>query len=120
MVKKRILIVDDEKAMRASMTVALKLDGRDIDVAENGIRAVGFIEKISYDLVITDYSMPEMDGLELSRIIVSKYPDIPVLMVTANESTRDFIGDNKVFFFQKPFDVIELQKKVEEILNGIG
>jgi DNA-binding response OmpR family regulator len=119
MKKKRILIVDDERAVRASMTMVLKSDNCEIDVAENGIQAIGYIDKISYDLIITDYSMPEMDGLELSRIITLKYPAIPVLMVTGNESVRDLLNGYNATFFPKPFKVIELQERVAGIINGM-
>ena len=120
MEKKRILIVDDERAIRTSMTVALESENFEIDVAENGIQAIRYIDKIPYDLIITDYSMPEMDGLELSRIITSKYPTIPVLMVTGNESVRGLLKGYNATFFPKPFEVIELQKRVTDIMNGMG
>lgn len=119
MKKKRILIVDDEKAMRATMAVALKSVEYEIDVAENGIQAIGYLDKISYDLIITDYSMPEMDGLELTRIITSKYPTIPILMVTGAEFVRDLLKGKNTMFFPKPFNVCELQNRVDGILNGI-
>lgn len=120
MEKKRILIVDDERAIRMSMIVALKSDNCEIDVAENGVQAIGYIDKMPYDLIITDYSMPEMDGLELSKIVKSRYPATPVLMVTANESIRELMEGNKATYFPKPFKVIELQKRVAEILEGMG
>lgn len=118
--KKRILIVDDERAIRMTMAMALKSDEYEIDSAENGLQAVGYIDKISYDLIITDYSMPEMNGLELVRIIMSRCPETPVLMVTGNESICERIEGNNTTYFPKPFKVIELQKRVGEILNGMG
>jgi len=120
MEKKRILIVDDEKAIRASMVMALKSVKYEIDVAENGVQAIDYLDKISYDLIITDYSMPEMDGLELTRIITSKYPTLPVLMVTGYESVRDILKGKNTTFFPKPFKVLELQNQVEDILNGMS
>ncbi|MFC1531945.1 response regulator [Thermodesulfobacteriota bacterium] len=91
MEKKRILVVDDEKAVRVLMAAALKADNYEIDIAENGFQAIGYVNKISYNLVITDYSMPEMDGVELTRRIKSRYPAIPILMVTGSESVRDLL-----------------------------
>jgi len=92
----------------------------EIDVAENGVQAIDYLDKISYDLIITDYSMPEMDGLELTRIITSKYPTLPVLMVTGYESVRDILKGKNTTFFPKPFKVLELQNQVEDILNGMS
>ncbi len=118
--KKRILIVDDEKAIRATMAMALDSVKYEIDVAENGLQAIERLNKISYDLIITDYSMPEMDGLEMISIITSKYPNLPVLMITAQESVPDMLKGKKASFFPKPFKVIELQKRVRGILSGIN
>jgi CheY-like chemotaxis protein len=115
--KKRILIVDDEKAVRTAMVMALDSINYQIDAAENGIQAIGYLDKISYDLIITDYSMPEMDGLELIQIISSKYPTLPVLMVTGSELTRDLLKDKNTGYFSKPFKVLELKNRVEDILN---
>ena len=119
MMKKKILIVDDEKAVRAAMVMALSSFKYEIDVAENGVQAIDCLDKISYDLIITDYSMPEMDGLELIRVICSKYPTLPVLMVTAAEFALDILKDKNVSYFPKPFKVLELKNRVEDILNGI-
>jgi CheY-like chemotaxis protein len=118
MKKKRILIVDDELAIRATMAVALNSVEYEIDLAENGIEAIGYLDRLSYDLIITDYSMPKMDGLEFTNIVVSKYPSIPILMVTGAELDRDLLKGKNAVFFPKPFNVIELQNRVEDILNG--
>jgi DNA-binding response OmpR family regulator len=118
--KKRILIVDDEKAIRATMAMALESVKYEIDVAENGVQAIERLNKISYDLIITDYSMPEMDGLEMISIVASKFPDLPVLMITAQESAPDMLKGKNASFFPKPFKVIELQNRVKRILNGIN
>ena len=120
MEKKRILIVDDEKAIRASIVMALKSVKYEIDVAENGVQAIDYLDKISYDLIITDYSMPEMDGLELTRIITAKYPALPVIMVTGHKSVCDILQNKNTTFFTKPFKVFELQNQVEDILNGMS
>jgi DNA-binding response OmpR family regulator len=118
--KKRILIVDDEKAIRATIAMALESVKYEIDVAENGIQAIELLNKTSYDLIITDYSMPEMDGLEMMGIIESEYPNLPVLMITAQESASDLLEGKNATFFPKPFKVTELQKRVKGILNGIN
>jgi DNA-binding response OmpR family regulator len=120
MEKKRILIVDDEKAIRATMAMALESVKYEIDVAENGVQAIERLNKTSYDLIITDYSMPEMDGLEMIGIIASKYPSLPVLMITAQESASDMLEGKNATFFPKPFKIAELQNRVKGILNGIN
>jgi CheY-like chemotaxis protein len=71
MEKKRILIADDEEAIRILLAVALKIYDYELDIVENGLEAINNIYKRSYDLIITDYMMPEMDGLELTKRIRS-------------------------------------------------
>ena len=69
---KRILIADDEEVMRILLPDALQAYDYEIDVVENGVEAISQIDKKLYDLIITDYMMPEMDGLELTRWIRAK------------------------------------------------
>ncbi len=120
MEKKRILIVDDEKAVRVLMAAALKHDNYEIDLAENGIQAIGYINEIMYDLIITDYQMPEMDGLELTRRIKSKYPSTPILVVTGTEHACDFLKSEATDCFIKPYNISDLQKWVKNILDRKG
>lgn len=113
---KKILIVDDELSVRHMMIKILKSEKYQIDVAENGIQAIDRIRKKSYDLIITDYSMPEMDGLKLLRSIKATYPDMPVLFVTGTESVCDILKKEGVAFLVKPFKIFELKNKIENIL----
>lgn len=117
MEKKKILIIDDELSCRVMMIRILKSDNYQIDTAENGRDAIDRIEKKSYDLIVTDYSMPEMDGLELMRTIKPSYPDIPFLFVTGTESVCDLLREEGEAFLLKPFRVFELKKKIENMLS---
>jgi len=65
MEKKKILIVDDEKPVRLLLARALGARDYEITMAKNGVEAIKQIDKKFYDLIITDYMMPQMDGLEL-------------------------------------------------------
>ena len=118
MEKKRILIVDDEKAVRVLMAAALKHDNYEIDLAENGIQAIGNINETMYDLIITDYQMPKMNGLELTRKIKSKYPDTPILVVTGTEQAWDLLKREATACFMKPYNLYDLQEWVKNILDG--
>lgn len=86
MEKKRILIADDEEVVRILLPEALGLYDYEIDVVENGVEAISHIDKRSYDLIITDYMISEMDGLELTQRIKAKYPYIPILIVTCQRT----------------------------------
>ncbi|MBU4345330.1 MAG: response regulator [Proteobacteria bacterium] len=115
--KKRILIADDEEAIRILLAVALKTYDYEVDVVKNGLEAINNIYKRSYDLIITDYMMPEMDGLELTKRIRSEYPSIPILIVTANGPEHDFLKSGATFYIEKPFSILEIQNIIKIMLN---
>ena len=117
MKKKRILIADDEKDVGILMAEALKIHGYEIDIVENGVEAISHINRKPYDLIITDYVMPEMDGIELTRKIKSKNPSTPVIIVTGNGPIRDILKSGATACITKPFDIFELQNTVKIILN---
>jgi len=117
MEKKRILIVDDEEVVRTLLAEALKPHDYKIDVVEDGVEAIRYIGRSSYDLVITDYMMPKMDGLELTRQIRSKYPSTPILIVTGNGPVHELLKSGATAYLTKPFNIFELQNMVKIILN---
>lgn len=117
MEKKGILIVDDERAVRLILAEALKTKEYEIELAENGLEAIGKIERKSYDLVISDYMMPEMNGLELVRRIRAIHPATPVLVVTSQGPVNEFLKIGATACLQKPFDVFHLKDIVKTILE---
>ena len=117
MEKKRILIADDEELVRTLLHEALRLYDYEIDVVENEVEAIGHIDRKSYDLIITDYMMPEMDGLELTRRIKAKYPYTPILIITGYGPVHDLLKSGATACLTKPFKILELQNMVENILN---
>ncbi|MBI3291304.1 MAG: response regulator, partial [Elusimicrobia bacterium] len=79
----RILIVDDEEASRELCRDFLEADGYTLQVAEGGEAALRLLEPSPCPLVITDLNMPQMNGLELLRVIKQRYPDTEVILITA-------------------------------------
>lgn len=117
MEKKRVLIADDEEVVRMLLPEALKPNDYEIDVVENGAEAMSWIDKKTYDLVITDYMMPKMTGLELTRRIKAKYPDIPVLVVTGDGPVDDLLKSGATACITKPCNLLELRYTVRRILD---
>jgi len=117
MLKKRILLVEDEKALRLLLAAALEYNDYEVDIAENGTQAVRYLDDRHYDLVITDYMMPEMDGLELIQKIKKKYPSIPVIAMTGTEPAYDFLKKEATVCITKPFDLFDLKDRIEEIFK---
>ncbi|MFH1825606.1 MAG: response regulator [Candidatus Firestonebacteria bacterium] len=110
-----ILVVDDEKDMRTSLTNILESDGHSVIDASNGKTALEKIEKEKPDVVLLDLCMPEMDGMQTLNKIKEIDSEIPVIMITGYGSTRTSVEIMKlgaVDYFSKPFDY-------EEVLNAI-
>ena len=84
--RKRILIVDDDFDIRLSLVMFLEAQGYMCHEAENGQAALELLPSHDFDLIITDYRMPKVDGLELIRKL-SEYPDykgVPIMMITGS------------------------------------
>ena len=116
----RVLVVDDDAALRAALARALALEGYDVDVAEDGARAVArFEDGDAPDVVVLDVLMPNLDGLGACRHIRAR-SDVPILMLTA----RDEIGDRIAGldagaddYLGKPFAVAELLARLRALLR---
>ena len=85
----QILIVDDEPAVRSSLSRALELKGYQIRMAADGGQALALARDARYDAVVLDVMLPGIDGLEVCRRLRYAGDDTPILMLTA----RDAIGD---------------------------
>ena len=80
-----ILVVDDDSDSREYMALALEEEFEEVRTAEGGIPALLAMEASLPDLVVTDLRMPEMDGLELLRLIRERWSDVPVILVTVEQ-----------------------------------
>ncbi len=118
----RLLIIDDEPALRSAISRALSRLGYSVEVAENGARGLHcFRDKPEgFDLVILDIVMPEMGGTETFHLIRDIRPDVPVLVCSGYSATADLnelLGAGANGFLQKPFDAVDLALRVREILD---
>ena len=116
----RILVVDDEKELRVSVVKVLRRMGHDADGAEDGASAIAMLRRTPYRLVVTDFRLPDLDGLELMRQARAILPDCEVLVITAYgniplavEAMREGAWD----FLAKPFKKAELEHAVEKALE---
>jgi CheY-like chemotaxis protein len=81
--QRHILVVDDEPLVRQSVQLLLEDDGYIVDEAESGAAALALFEPGKFDMVFTDYCMPEMRGDKLAAAIKKRSPKQPVVMITA-------------------------------------
>ncbi|HAN30802.1 MAG TPA: Fis family transcriptional regulator, partial [Myxococcales bacterium] len=84
----KLLIVDDDLSLRQFLTIFLRKEGHDVEVASNGLRALEVLEKTSFEVVLTDLRMPRMDGLDLLSEIKERGIETQVIVMTAYSSTE--------------------------------
>jgi DNA-binding NtrC family response regulator len=103
----RILIIDDEAGIRESLEVLLTLEGYSVEMAIDGEEGLLMLEKNSYDLVLLDLALPGQTGLELLPQIHERYPELPVVMITAYgtvDNVVEAVRAGAENFVQKPWD----------------
>jgi len=118
-IPKRILVADDNKVIRDIVSEVLESIGYEVSLAINGIEALAFFLKSSFDLVVTDLEMPIMDGLSLAGCIKGRSPGTPVILLTGAdiETVRKKVGRWPVdSVILKPFTLEELQETVRGAL----
>lgn len=120
MPKTKILIVDDEEAIREVVSTLLVAQGHECATASNGILAQDYLRKHSVDLVLSDMVMPEMDGMKLVEWLHKTEPDIPIIMVTANSEISialEAIRQGAYDYILKPFEKDQLYIGVQRALG---
>ena len=120
----KILVVDDERAVRESLRRALELEGYEIELAEDGSQALERLEaEPEPDAMVLDILMPGVDGLEVSRTLRRMGSKLPILMLTARTQVEDRVegldagADD---YLTKPFALEELLARVRALLRRTG
>jgi two-component system response regulator MprA len=116
----RILVVDDEPAVRDSLARSLRFQGYHVDTAEDGKQALAAVAGDRPDAVILDVSMPVMDGLETCRELRADGERLPILMLTARDSVGDRVAGLDAGaddYLVKPFAMQELMARLRALLR---
>src|ERR687883_524551 len=116
----RILIVDDDRALRDALRRALVLGGYETVPVENGETALAEVARSEPDAVVLDIGLPDVDGLEVCRRLRAAGNRVPVLMLTARDAVADRIDGLDAGaddYLVKPFDVGELKARLRALLR---
>ncbi|MBR1759158.1 MAG: response regulator transcription factor [Lachnospiraceae bacterium] len=116
---RRILVVDDEKLIVKGIRFSLEQDGMEVDCAYDGKEALSMAENGSYDAILLDVMLPEMNGFEVCQQI-REFSDVPIIMLTAKGDDMDKIlgleygADD---YITKPFNILEVKARIKAILR---
>lgn len=115
---KKILIVDDQKGVRRLLEELFKKDGWEVQLAADGKEAVERAEEFLPDIILMDMKMPNMNGLEASRIILEKFSDLDIIMMTAYgemDIVEEALDTGVKRCITKPFDIINLRDTINQM-----
>jgi two-component system, OmpR family, response regulator MprA len=119
----RVLVVDDDEAVRSALTHALHRDGYQVSTAADGTTALATLLRNRHEAVVLDVLMPEPGGLEVCRAIRARGDDIPILMLTARDLVSDRVAGLDAGaddYLAKPFALEELRARLRALLRRSG
>lgn len=115
----RILLAEDDDAMRQYLARALERSGYEVVSVDRGTHAVPFLQEEHFDLLLTDIVMPEMDGIELAQYAAKIVPDMRVMFITGFAAVTLKAGDAvpKAKVLSKPFHLRDLVLEVDRMFG---
>ncbi|MCP1199980.1 response regulator [Notoacmeibacter sp. MSK16QG-6] len=118
----RILIVEDDDAVRHFTARALTRDGHIVETAEDGDLGLEIIEERQgqFDLVLSDIRMPAMDGIAMAMAVAERFPHLPILLMTGYAEQREQASEVKnvvIDVLSKPFELADLRSFVSQALT---
>ncbi len=116
----RLLVVDDDRALRDVLRRALTLAGYEVRMSETGAGALAEVTSSVPDAVVLDIGLPDIDGLEVCRLLRREGNRVPVLMLTARDAVSDRIDGLDAGaddYLVKPFDIDELKARLRALLR---
>jgi len=117
---RRVLIADDDRAIRESLERALELEGYDVAVVADGVEALARVRKDAFDALVLDVMMPHVDGLGVCRVLRAEGVRTPVLMLTARVETSERVAGLDAGaddYLPKPFELDELLARLRALLR---
>lgn len=112
----KVLLVDDEREFLEIMSERMRARGMIVTTTESADQALSIIEKESFDAIIMDFQMPEMDGMEALKAIKKKKPELQIILLTGYATVEKTVEAMKIGatdFLEKPADLEALVKKIK-------
>jgi DNA-binding NtrC family response regulator len=119
-VKNKILVVDDEEALRTVLSAELEGEGYQVNTAADGDEAIKIIGAQQFHLILLDIKMPNVDGFEVLKFVKQHQPSTKVIMLTGFADLKNAIESKKLGaedFVSKPYDLVDLLTTVERVLG---
>ena len=116
----KILVIDDERAIRNTLKEILEYEKYQVELAENAKQAIELIRGNEYDIILCDIKMPETDGLELLPQLLEEHPDTPVVMISGHgniDTAVEAIKKGAYDFIEKPLDLNRLLITIRNALD---
>jgi DNA-binding NtrC family response regulator len=113
----KILLVDDEKDFTEVLSERMETRGFSVEIADSGPVAIEKVKERAYDAIILDLAMPEMDGIDVLKILLKENPDLQIIFLTGHATLEKGIEAVKlgaVDFMEKPVDIDTLLEKVND------
>ncbi len=120
--KNRILVVDDEDALRTVLSSELEGEGYHVRSAADGQEAINVLGSQEFDLILLDIKMPNVDGFEVLKFVKERIPKTKVVMLTGFADLKNAIESKKLGaedFVSKPYDLVDLLTTVERVLTTV-
>jgi len=118
--KGKILVVDDEEALRSVLSAELLAEGYTVETAVDGENAVTILGEEDFDLILLDIKMKRVDGFEVLRHVKKVRPETKVIMLTGFADLKNAIESKRLGaedFVSKPYDLVDLLTTVERVLS---
>jgi CheY-like chemotaxis protein len=120
----RVLVVDDQEHMRELLVETLSADGHTVDPAEDGVAALRLIDQHTYDLVVSDLQMPQVDGPKLYEEVRKRRPDTAprFVFITGEDEAPGygrFLVDTKAPVVTKPFKLKEFRQLLATLFPSV-
>ena len=118
--KYKILVVDDDPDLSKTFALMLEYDGHEVHVVDGGLAALAILERSRFDLILTDFIMPGVQGDQLAALVKQRWPDQPIIMMSGAFGHRIEEGCPINFvdcLLNKPFTLVELRDAIVWVLD---